>query len=54
MASITTCVRDMHPIRLPICLLGMSKSAEYDVYSRYVNLVLAELEPVTMILRQPQ
>jgi hypothetical protein len=36
----TTCVRYMYLIRLPICL-GTSESAEYDVYNRYADLVLA-------------
>ena len=41
MASIsTTRVRYMYLIRLPICP-GMSESAEYDVYNRYGDLVLA-------------
>ena len=42
----TTCVRDMYLIRLLICL-GMSRSAEYVVYSRYVDVAL---EPVTTIM----
>ena len=40
-STLTTCVRDMYPIRrgLLICP-GMNKSAEYVVYSRYVDLAL--------------